>query len=70
MPATETNTPGEYRINATGIDVRPSPKSWVNFQHFVVDFQDVTTIWTRLWAVLQIPWFLLVYIIKGKATLR
>ena len=39
------------------------------FTHLVINFSTCTHWWNRLWAVVQVPKFLIQYIIKGKATI-
>jgi len=35
-----------------------------------VDFSDSTSVWDRIRHVVQIPWFVVCYIVRGKATIR
>lgn len=60
------------KVDATGLLLEGvnTRKLKVDFIHLAVDYREVTNIWTRLWAVVQIPWFLLVYIIRGKAIIK
>jgi hypothetical protein len=41
-----------------------------SYIHIAIDTVSMTTRWSRLWTVLSCPWFILIYIWRGKAILK